>query len=438
MSTKRKHRKKAFIFGGCILLIALAGVLFAVTGEGKKENHTEYELGVIERRDIENIVSCSGSLEPVGTVHVLAQMTGTVEKIYADYNDRVEKNQKLLDLNTDILEIQAREAASAVMKSRASYEHALLEYNNNLKLYQGNLISDFDLHTSETELAIAEAGLESALAQKEKIDMELNSYALILSPINGIVLDRNVDVGDTVTSGSSSTELFTLAEDLSAMEIHAEVDELDISMVHRGQSVRFTVDTYPEKTFSGTVRQIRLMPEEVNSIIIYTVIVDAENPDGLLLPGMTANLDFIIELKEDVLTAPNSAFRFQPGEEEKAEAMVRFFEERIAELPEDQQAAARERLEKSRKLVQNSANNNTGTGVLGGMPFPGGPRRNNENSSVSSLMPGEGKTLWYLDDEGRLSVMMVKTGVTDGLYTEILGEAELEGREIIVKIRISS
>jgi len=420
-------------------LLNIAGVLFAVTGERKKENHTEYELGVIEQGDIENIVSCSGSLEPVGTVHVLAQMTGTVEQIYADYNDRVEKNQKLLDLNTDILEIQAREAAAAVMKSRASYEHTLLEYNNNLKLYEEDLISDFDLHTSGTDLAIAEAGLESALAQKEKIDMELNSYALILSPINGIVLDRNVDVGDTVTSGSSSTELFTLTEDLSAMEIHAEVDELDISMVHRGQPVRFTVDAYPEETFSGTVREIRLMPEEVNSIITYTVIVDAENPDALLLPGMTANLDFIIELKKDVLTAPNSAFRFQPGNEEKAEAMIRFFEERIAELPEDQRAAARDRLEKSTKMMQNTAKDSTGGGVIGGMPFPGAPPRNSENNSALSLMPGKGKTLWYFDEEGRLSVMMVKTGVTtDGLSTEILGEADLEGREIIVKVRISS
>ncbi|WP_319561148.1 efflux RND transporter periplasmic adaptor subunit [Marispirochaeta sp.] len=275
------------------LMLLNTGLL--IGGCTHKKGETEYVFVTIERGDIENTVSSSGALEPVGQVEVLSQMTGTVEKIYADYNDTVTKGMRLIDLNTDLLEIQARAAEASVLEAQATFDHTLLEYNNNLVLFEKKLLSDFDLHDSRTKLDIAAAQLTSAKAKLEEIKIELDQYALILSPITGIVLERSVEEGDTVVSGTIATTLYTLAKDLSRMEIMANVDELDIRRIREGQSVRFTVDAYSNDTFSGSVYQIRLMPTTEDNVVTYTVVVNAENPDSKLLPGMTANIDFLVE-----------------------------------------------------------------------------------------------------------------------------------------------
>lgn len=442
MKPKKKKKRTGLIIA-LLLVIAGAGGYLAYKRVNGGGNGTEYEFVSIERGDIENIVSSSGSINAAGTINVLAQMNGTVEKIYVDYNQRVKKHQRLLDLDTELIRIRAKEAEAAVLKSRASYEHSLLEYDNNLKLYEKKLISDFDLHNSKTNLRIAEANLASAEAQLERIEIELGQYALILSPIDGIVLDRKVDVGDTVVSGTTSTAMFTLAEDLAEMEIHAEVDELDISRIRTGQEVRFTVDAYPDDTFYGTVREIRLIPQTVNNIVTYTVIVDAQNPDGKLMPGMTANADFLMELKENVLKVPSVAFRFQPSGEAAAEAMKKLFEARIAGLPEKEREKARERFEAARKAAEGGAGSRSSGGLMGGgMPIPGAGRPPGSASSNGGVLPGPGgqaggqrKPLWYLDEEQELAVLMVETGATDGTSTEIIGPPELEGKKVVLKIK---
>ena len=436
MKTKNNRRI------GIILVVVLAclgatGAL-AFTRMGKDSTATGYEYAQVVRGDIENMVSSSGTMEPVGDVDVLAQMSGTVETIYADFNDRVLKDAPLLDLNTDILKIQVKEAQASVLESQASYDLALLEFNNNRTLAEKNLISEFDLRTSETNLDIAEAKLASAEAKLEELQIELNQYALILSPITGIVLSRNVDVGDTVMSGTSSTTtLFTLAEDLSAMEIHAEVDELDISMIAENMPVRFTVDAYPDDTFEGTVREIRLVPENEDNIVSYTVIVDAENQEQKLLPGMTASLEFIVEQIEDALLVPNAAFRFQPTGEQAAEAQEKLFEARIADLPAEQQEQARAGFQAMQQAMQEAEDQ--GSSTLTSMPMgrPGGAPggESNEGSTVSTGND-ERKTLWYFDGEGELAVRYVQTGATDGSNTQIIDADDLEGADIILRVKV--
>ena len=359
------------------------------------------------------------------------------------------KDMPLIDLNTDILKIQEKDARASLLKANASYDLAALEYSNNQKLSEKKLIADFDLKSSKTNLDIAQANLTSAEAQLEKLQIELNRYALILSPITGIVLARNVDVGDTVMSGSNSTTLFTLAEDLSAMEIHAEVDELDISQIREGMEVRFTVDAYAEDTFRGTIREVRLIPEAANNIVTYTVIVDAENGEGKLLPGMTASLEFVIEQKEDVLLAPNAAFRFQPTGKEAAKAQEKLFEVQIANLPEEQQAEARARFKEMRKVMEESANQEGSGGLTGvamqipGQGGPGGPgggfggRGSNGDTGTGILAgSGERKTLWYIDTDGDLAVRYVQTGATDGSSTEIIDAGDLEGTDVILRVKV--
>lgn len=311
MKSKNKKNKKWLIILAIIIVVTALGLLSFTQFHGAKKK-AAYEFTTIKKGNIENIVSSSGTLEALGTVSVRAQMSGTVEKIYADFNDKVTKNQPLLDLNTELLKIQEKEAEAAVRKANATYELKKLGYDNNTKLFNKKLISDYDFQTSKTNMGIARADLESAQAKLKTIQIELDQYALVVSPITGIVLDRNVDVGDSVVSGNNSTSMFTLAENLSKMEIDASVDELDISQIKDNQKVRFTVDAYPDDTFYGVVRQKRLVPSTSSNIVSYTVIVDADNKDGKLLPGMTASLEFIIDEKKMCFWFQVPRFVFNP------------------------------------------------------------------------------------------------------------------------------
>jgi HlyD family secretion protein len=410
------------------LLLVMIGSVLLCAGCSEKAAKTHYVFTTIERGDIENTVTSSGTIEAVGTVDVLSQMTGTVEKIYADYNDVVTKGERLIDLNTEILEIQEKEAEASVLEAQATYDHTLLEYNNNAGLHAKNMLSDFDLDTSKMELHIAKAQLMSAEAQLKQINIELEQYALILSPISGIVLERDVEVGDTVVSGTSATTLFSLAKDLSQMEIHVDVDELDISEITKGQEVRFTVDAYAGNTFSGSVRQIRLVPTTEDNVVTYTVIVDADNQENKLLPGMTATVDFLVEQKANVLLVPNAALRFEPVEEKK--------EQKASDTA-------------SKKGLFSSA---MPGGGMGGPPgrgpgggsggAPPGKTGNKERSAAATPIAAptensaEMKNLWYENEKGVPESIPVMTGVTDGIHTEILGPDDLEGRQIIEKIKV--
>ncbi len=433
----KKKRRIGIIVVVVIACLAVTGAL-TVNWLGKETTAMGYEFTQVVRGDIENVVSSSGTMEPVGSVNVLAQMNGTVESIYADYNDSILKDAPLLDLNTDILEIQVKEAQASVLKSQAGYDLALLEYNNDQVLAEKNLISEYDLKTSETNLDIARADLVSAEANLEELQIELNHYALILSPITGIVLERNVDVGDTVMSGSSSaTTLFTLAEDLSAMEIYAEVDELDISMIAEGMPVRFTVDAYPEDTFDGTVQEVRLLPETESNVVSYTVIVDTENEEDKLLPGMTASLEFIVEQKEDVLLVPNASFRYEPTAEEAPDVQEKLFEARIADLPAEQQEQARAQFQEMQQAMKEAEDQgpNTLTSVSMGRPG-GGPGGGSNGGSTADAGNDEKETLWYVDAEGELAVQYVQTGATDGSNTELIEADDLEGTEVILRVKV--
>lgn len=434
---------------GIIVLSVLAAALFtgfqiaSATFFVKKET-TGYEFTKIGRRDIENTISSSGTLEPVGKINVLAQMSGTVEKIYATYNDKVTKNQPLIDLNTELLRIQEKSAEASLLKAETSWKLAQLEHSNSAKLFEKKIISEYDYHSAKTSLDRAKADLISAEASLEELRIKLNQYALIISPIDGIVLSRDVEAGDTVVAGSSSTTtLFTLAESLSRMEVHAAVDELDISRVFAGQEARFTVDAYPKETFRGKVSEIRLMPQTINNIVSYTVIIDADNSSAKLLPGMTANLEFISEQKKDVLAVQSQALRFQPSEEEMKIIQEKLFLERIKELPKDEQEAAlARRAEAQKSRAESSAQQGSSNILTGSMRLPGGSppgtNRNNASSSQTRESVGEKKVLYYVSEDGTLSALQVAVGVTDGTYTEIAGTAkeELEGKNVILKIKV--
>jgi len=299
----------------CLVLVACSGGNPAVN----------YEFTNVRRGTLERTVMSSGTIHPVSMIRVLPLMSGKVERILVDYNDIVSRGDILAELNTDMLRLRREQMQAAVVRARASYELQALNYRNQRTLFERDLISEFELLTSRTNVNNLAADLAVAEANLRVTETEIYQHAFIVSPIDGIVLARNINIGDTVTDSTSAntTPIFTLAENLREMQIEATVSELDVAMIHRGQPVRFSLESLPGRSFNGEVETLRLIPTVTNNVVSFTVIIRVENHDGSLLPGMTCMVEFIVERSEDVLMVPNAALRYQP---------TTLSEERIADM----------------------------------------------------------------------------------------------------------
>jgi len=434
-------------------VLLLAAVLPCACA-GKKAGSASYDFTGVRRGTIERTVSSSGTINPVATVKVLPRMSGKVENVYVDYNDPVRKGDILAELNTDMLRLQREQQNASVIKARANYELQLINYRNQETLAQKNLISEYELRTSRTTLDNQAADLAVAEANLKVIETEINQYAYITSPIDGIVLDRNINVGDTVVDSSSnnSTSIFTLAENLREMQIEAGVGELDITSINKGQQVRFTLESLPGRAFMGIVETLRMVPVISNSVVSYTVIINVENHDGSLLPGMTCAVDFIVERAENVYLVPNAALRYQPTGLSAEQISEMVFNASLANMNDEQRQAAIEARAQTRAQAtdqRQTQNTNTGiTGLLTGqqsgarmMPGGAGGRQatGTQGRQTSQGTPAVVVTrnLWYVSD-GRLEVMQVRTGISDGSFTEILfmeGQS-LENLQVILRERI--
>jgi HlyD family secretion protein len=411
----------------------LVVVLFlALAGCSAKAGGTVYEFTAVSRGSLEKTVSSTGTLNPVATVKVLPRMSGKVEKIHTDFNAPVKSGEILAELNTDMLRLQREQQMASVIKARANYELQQLNYQNQAKLAEKNLISDYELKTGKTNMDVQAAELAAAEASFKAIETEINQYAYITSPIDGIVLERNINVGDTVvdSSSSNSTAIFTLAENLKEMQIESWVGELDISSIAEGQSVRFTLESLPGRTYQGEVESKRLMPSVQDNVVSYKVIISVENPDGSLLPGMTCSVEFIEERSENVLLVPNAALRFQPSSLKAEEISDLIFNAGLKNLSETERAAAIAARAEAQKAAQASGSQNSQAG-LAGLLMPGGGRMmrgagggGGRTQAGGGRAPGEAppsppKPLWYLDGSGKPACLLVRTGVSDGIRTEI-------------------
>lgn len=445
----------AALSAACMLLPGCANKS-AASGSGSKTGKTSYVFSTINRGTIEKTVSASGTIEPVSTVSVIPQMSGIVEKVFADYNQRVKKGQILVELNTETLGFQREEQKSAVDKARATYELQLVAYGNQQKLAEKGLVSDYDLKSSKTTLDVDAAELASAESALKLIETEINQYAIIKSPITGIVLNRNVDVGGSVSgnSNSNATTLYTLAEDLSHMQIIATVDEMDIASIHQNQAVKFTVEALPGKTFSGKVKMIRMVPSTSDNVVSYSVVVAIDNNEGLLLPGMTAEAQFVVRSDENVLIVPNSALRYQPTSLSQTQISDAVFQASLAGLTDEQKQAAIAAHEAAAKKSTSGSASGSQAGlsslVMGGGPGgpgtyrggPGGAAGSNSQSKTSGNWTGTKtgavapKNVWYIDDSGKLAVMSLRTGISNGTNTEVYSDTDLEGKKIIVKEQV--
>ncbi|MBN1213113.1 MAG: efflux RND transporter periplasmic adaptor subunit, partial [candidate division Zixibacteria bacterium] len=286
-----------------------------------------YQFTAVTRGDLESTITATGTLSPVTTVDVGTQVSGTIDSVFVDYNDNVKQGQLLAVLDTLLLKMAVLDAESNVEKAEATLEEVKATYERSLQLFDKKMISDADLLSSEVDVKTQEASVKSARVSLQRARRNLE-YAVIRSPISGTVISKDVETGQTVAASFSTPTLFKIAEDLSRMEILVDVDESDIGLIKAGQAVRFEVQAYSNKVFTGTVTKVRMQPEVVSNVVTYTVVVAAANDENLLLPGMTATVDFIIEHKSDVLLVSNKALRFTPSDEQ----VLEFRERRRAEM----------------------------------------------------------------------------------------------------------
>ncbi|MCF7919596.1 MAG: efflux RND transporter periplasmic adaptor subunit [Candidatus Cloacimonetes bacterium] len=393
---KNRKRKKSFWW---VIIIV---VLVAVTGYYKfikKEisNETTYETATISLTDIESIVSSTGTLAAVGTVEVGTQVSGRLDSVLVDFNDQVKKGQMLAMIDRTTLKSVFRDAQANLRRALSQFELMQEKFNNDQKLFEKGLISAYEFKTSQTDLISSETNVTSAEISLEKADQNLNEYAIIRSPIDGMVISREVEKGQTVQASMSAPTLFILAENLQTMEIEALVDESDIGLIRMDQAIRFTVEAYPESEFTGKVSQVRLQPKVVSDVVNYTVICTAENEEGKLLPGMTATVEFVIAFREQVTALPNGAFNVR--------------------MPQ----SVMDKLQEKRAARENA-------------PAADDTSRRRGNGGIRQMSENMGR-IWYMTETGEISMAMVEKGLSDGINTEVTLVRNLpENARIITKV----
>ena len=311
------NKKKIILIAVSIAVVAGAG--FWLFGSSKAQHKVTYETAVVTRGEISESITATGTIEPVTEVEVGTQVSGIIDKIYADYNSVVTKGQLIAEMDRVTLQSEVASQRAAYNGAKAEYEYQQKNYERNRGLHEKQLISDTDYEQSVYNYEKAKSNYESSQASLAKAERNL-SYATITSPNDGVVNKRAVEEGQTVASGFETPTLFTIAADLTQMQVVADVDEADIGGVEEGQRVSFTVDAYPNDTFEGTVTQIRLGEDSSTSsgsstsstVVTYEVVISAPNPDLKLKPRLTANVTIYTLDRKDVLSVPARALRFTP------------------------------------------------------------------------------------------------------------------------------
>lgn len=307
---KKKRKIWLVMFGIAVVAVAIMMIVNA----GKSANkELVIRTHVVNEYTVENTVTATGTIEPVETVEVGTQVSGKVEKIYVDFNDEVKKGQLMAELDKQTLNQSLSRAKASLTSAGSQLNYAKLTYERTKQLYESNAATLAAYQEAQNTYTQAQMSKKNAQAAYDQARVDLG-YAEIYSPIDGIVLDRAVEVGQTVAASFSTPTLFTLANDLTKMQVEADVDEADIGQVKTGQRVTFTVDAYMNDVFEGTVNQIRMKPTTTSNVVTYTVIIEAPNPDQKLFPGMTASVTIVTE-EQTGLAVPAEALNFTPDEQ---------------------------------------------------------------------------------------------------------------------------
>lgn len=297
------------------LLILLLAVLLAVVAwwrfSAEDEPKNRYKLQVVDRGEIRQVITANGTLNPVVLVNVGTQVSGTIKALHTDFNERVKPGQVLAELDPALFRAALAQSQANMLSAKANLSLAKSKELRARDLLAKNFISQAAMDEAKQALEAANAQVAQAAAQVERDSTNLR-YSVIRSPISGVVVARNVDVGQTVAASFQTPTLFQIAKDLRDMQIDSSVSEADVGAINVGMGVSFSVDAFPERDFVGNVRQIRLNPSIQQNVVTYNVVVAVDNADGKLKPGMTAHVRIVVAERKDVLRIPNTALRFKP------------------------------------------------------------------------------------------------------------------------------
>jgi len=514
-ATHRRHRRRLgrLVIAGLVLVLG-AGAAWAYFGRGNGEEAPQYRLVRVQRGAIVSSVTASGSLQALVTVQVGSQLSGQIKELHADYNSKVTKGQVIARIDTAHLQArlaqaeadvssaraallmqkaQAERAASDVETARAEIlraQAALVEagrdHARKVALAKRGITTRSDADRAVSVLRQAEAGLASAraklaaaqatlkvsqaqitsaeanVAQRQaavqlvKVDLD---RSVIRAPIDGVVIERTIDVGQTVAASLQAPTLFTIAQDLRKLELHASVDEADVGRIAIGQSTTFTVSAFPNRVFIGLVKQVRLAPKEEQNVVTYTVVISADNPDALLLPGMTAEVKIISAQRQQAVKVPNAALRFRPrgarstggrsglaGTRVPPDVIVRRLTAALGLSAEQQEqlraifAEARRDFQELRGVRMNRQQRRSRFGAL----------RRKINQRIRAVLTDKQRVVyaklrrrraqrgrgqvWVLGADGKPKMIRLRIGITDGASTEVVRGALKVGQRVIVGV----
>lgn len=302
-----KSKKVLVIAIGIVLVLFVSWKFLFATASG----NINLETAKASHNTLSTVVTATGTIEPLTQVEVSTQVSGKIEKIYVDFNDHVKKNQLIAEIDQTILKSALKNAGTALAGAKTEAEYQEKNYKRTQTLYEKNFASETDLELAKYTLDNAKNSFEKAQLAYEMAKQNL-SYAFIYSPIDGVILNVAIEEGQTVAANFSAPTIFTIANDLTRMQVEANIDEADIGQVKMGQQVAFTVDAFPSEKFAGIVSQVRLNPTTSSNVVTYTVIIEAPNPESKLMPGMTASITVTTLKEENALTVPVTATRFSP------------------------------------------------------------------------------------------------------------------------------
>jgi HlyD family secretion protein len=429
--------KKKTVLIAVVIVVAAAALGLTLLG-GKKGEKTTYRKEAVSKGDIEAVVTTTGTVNPIEIVDVGSQVSGKVEKLYVDFNSQVTSGQVVAELDQEPLRMKVsqneanyKNALASLERSKLSLETSLKKYERAKSLFEKNLISYEELETAEANYLQAKSDVVSREAQlaQAKSSLDLSkvdlAYAVIRSPVDGIIIKRNVSVGQTVQASFQAPVLFQVATDLTKMKVECSVDEADIGKVKEGQNVRFTVEAFPEDTFKGVVQQVRYSPETVQNVVTYTTVVNVDNPEKKLRPGMTATVYIIVGEAKNVLRVPNAALRFTPNLSQEE------IDKLLAEM-RDQMLARRQQEGGAQQPQAKAAPEGAAAGRAPGQ-FAQALGQGGQRSGQTGQRRQPSR-VWLQDKDGKLRMAFIRPGVTDGTYTEVLGGTLKEGDEVIVGI----
>ena len=307
--------RKRVLIGLTILAVAAGLAFYANSQRPKPIPESKYRAAVVDTGNITQTVTATGTINPVALINVGSQVSGTVNALKADFNDHVKKGQVLLTLDPTIFNAQIAQSEANLASANASHRLAQANFERNQRLVAQNYISALTLDQSRRELDVAVANIKLAQAQLARAQADLNN-SIIRAPIDGVIIKRTIDLGQTVAASFNTPNLFQIAQDLTKMQIDTSVSEADVGALKQGQAARFVVDAYPDREFDATMRQFRLAANVVQNVVTYNVVLDVENQQELLKPGMTAQVRLVVGNRPNVLRIPTAALRFRLSDEE--------------------------------------------------------------------------------------------------------------------------